>query len=87
MPHALSLAITYIAMALSFIYLVRKIEKCTTTQQQGKPQQTEPSPTGQTPTTLRQSLDEWEAQYRQLYGLKSPYKTPKPGEEASGTGR
>jgi len=74
MPHVLSLAITYIAMALSFIYLVRKIEKCTTTQQQEKPQQTEPSPTGQTPTTLRQSLDEWEGEYRRQHELKSPHK-------------
>ena len=55
---------------------------CTTTVPVEETQETEHLPSGQTPTTLRQTLDEWEADYRAWFELRSPHK-PSTSEDGS----
>jgi hypothetical protein len=75
MPQWLSLVIFYTTVIVVFLSIITLVVACTTTRPQAEPQQTEHLPTGKTQATLRQSLDEWEAQYRAQHGMKSPHKT------------
>jgi hypothetical protein len=87
MPQWLSLVIFYTTVIVVFLSIITLVVACTTTHPAAEQRQTEHLPTGKTPATLHQSLDEWEAQYRQRYGMKSPYRINEPGEEGSGSGR